>query len=246
MLYYGADLDGFQLPFNFHLINAPWHARGIADFIDHYEAMIPEGGWPNWVLGNHDRDRIATRVGNGQARVAKMLLLTLRGTPTMWQGDELGMLNEAVPDHMLQDPWAINNPGTGIGRDPVRVPLPWDDTNGRGFTSGEPFLPLSTVPSVAEQQDDPNSMLTFVRALIALRRAESALSIGSYVRIHTDNAVLAYAREADGKRLAVALNFTDTAQPLPVQGTARLSTIFDRDLTDVADLRPDEGVILDL
>ncbi|WP_375262198.1 alpha-amylase family glycosyl hydrolase [Palleronia sp.] len=245
MLYYGANLDGFQLPFNFELINAPWHPRGIADFIDRYEAVIPPGGWPNWVLGNHDRDRIATRVGNGQSRVAKMLLLTLRGTPTMWQGDEIGMLNEAVPDHMLQDPWAINNPGTGIGRDPVRVPLPWDDTHGRGFTTGQPFLPLSTVPSVAEQDGDPASMLSFVRALIALRRAEPALSFGSYERLHADNGVLAYARTAEGKRLAVALNFTDAPQPLPVRGKVLLSTIHDRDLAAVDELRPDEGVILE-
>lgn len=245
MLYYGADLDGFQLPFNFELISAPWNPRHIADFIDRYERMIPEGGWPNWVLGNHDRSRIASRVGAEQARVAQMLLLTLRGTPTMWQGDELGMTDEPVPDHMLQDPWAINNPGTGLGRDPVRIPIPWEDAApGRGFTTGEPFLPLSSALSAAAQEDDPASMLSLVRALIALRRAEPALSLGTYERVRSDYGVLAFAREADRKRLVVALNFTPQERPLPVMGAALLSTIPERDLGAVETLLPNEGVIL--
>jgi alpha-glucosidase len=246
MLYYGEDLDGFQLPFNFELISAPWDPLHIADFADRYERMIPPGGWPNWVLGNHDRDRIATRVGPDQARVAQMLLLTLRGTPTLWQGDELGMVNEPVPDHMLQDPWAINNPGTGLGRDPARIPMPWqDDAPGRGFTAGEPFLPLSSVAAVRSQHGDPASMLTLVRSLIALRRAEPALALGRYERLHADRAVLAYARQHGSRRLAVALNFTGEGRPLPVRGRARLSTIPGRDLAAVDRLLPNEGVILE-
>ncbi len=246
MLYYGDDLDGFQLPFNFELISAPWDPVHIADFIDRYERMIPPGGWPNWVLGNHDRDRIATRVGPAQARVAQMLLLTLRGTPTLWQGDELGMIDERVPEHMLQDPWALNNPGTGLGRDPVRIPIPWrDDAPGRGFTEGDPFLPLSTVASVAAQRADPHSMLTLVRSLIALRRAEPALSLGRYERLHAGGGVLAYARDGGGRSFAVALNFTGEGRPLPVRGRARLSTIPGRDLSAVDRLLPNEGVILE-
>jgi len=246
MLYYGAAGDGFQLPFNFELIQAPWDPLHIANYIDRYEAMIPEGGWPNWVLGNHDRDRITSRVGAAQARVAKMLLLTLRGTPTLWQGDELGMENEHVPEELLQDPWAINNPDTGIGRDPVRIPMPWDDTLGRGFTRGTSFLPMSGIASAAAQAQDAQSMLTLVRALITLRRAEPALNCGTYSRLHADGAVLAYRRAHEGRSLAVALNFTDEPQPLPVQGTARLSTLPDRDLRTVDGLLPDEGVIFDL
>src|SRR5262249_50746992 len=89
--YYGRDLSGVPLPFDFTLLSARWNAREIAALIDTYEAALPAGGWPNWVLGNHDRPRIATRVGPEQARVAAMLLLTLRGTPTIYYGDELGM-----------------------------------------------------------------------------------------------------------------------------------------------------------
>src|SRR5688572_29720839 len=89
--YYGTNLDGVHLPFNFQLLQTTWNARGLATLIDQYEEMLPKGGWPNWVLGNHDNRRIATRVGVEQAKVAAMLLLTLRGTPTMYYGDELGM-----------------------------------------------------------------------------------------------------------------------------------------------------------
>ena len=81
--YYGTDLSGANLPFNFALLSAPWQARAIAKLIDDYEAALPFGAWPNWVLGNHDRPRIASRIGPAQTRIAPMLLLTLRGTPTM-------------------------------------------------------------------------------------------------------------------------------------------------------------------
>lgn len=244
MLYYGGDLDGFQLPFNFHLIESDWSPRTIAAFAERYEALIPPGGWPNWVMGNHDRSRIASRIGPDRARVAQMLLLTLRGTPTLWQGDELGMVNEPVPDDMLRDPWAINNPGTGIGRDPVRIPIPWDDGPGRGFTTADPFLPLSTVASVEAQSGDPGSMLVLVRALIALRRAEPALSRGSYTGLHADDAVLAYARDHEGRRLIVALNLGDRPQPLPAAGRPLLSTVPGRDLSAAESLLPHEGLIL--
>src|SRR5215217_7343146 len=91
MAYYGVDLTGFHLPFNFHLISTAWQPTAIAALIDAYEAALPAGGWPNWVLGNHDRSRVATRLGAAQARIAAMLLLTLRGTPTIYQGEELGL-----------------------------------------------------------------------------------------------------------------------------------------------------------
>ena len=111
--------------------------------IDRYETALPAGGWPNWVLGNHDRPRIATRVGSAQARVAALLLLTLRGTPTLYYGDEFGMHNVAIPPDRVQDPLEKNVPGKGLGRDPCRTPMQWDDSAHAGFTTGEPWLPLA-------------------------------------------------------------------------------------------------------
>ena len=101
--YYGVDNRGAHLPFNFQLITLPWDARTILAAIAEYEGAIPDGGWPNWVLGNHDQPRIASRVGRGQARVAAMLLLTLRGTPTLYYGDELGMHDVAIPPEQVRE-----------------------------------------------------------------------------------------------------------------------------------------------
>jgi glycosidase len=96
MDYYGNNLDVVHLPFNFQLIDAAWNARDLVPLIARYEEALPAGGWPNWVLSNHDRPRIAARLGQKQARAAALLLLTLRGTPTVYYGDELGLDDAAI------------------------------------------------------------------------------------------------------------------------------------------------------
>ena len=113
--YYGIDLSGVHVPFNFQLLLAKWNARDIARIIAEYEAALPKGGWPNWVLGNHDRSRIASRVGPTQARLAAMLLLTLRGTPTLYYGDEIGMRDVEIQPAKVQDPFEKTVPGLGLG-----------------------------------------------------------------------------------------------------------------------------------
>src|ERR671932_343004 len=140
--YYGVDLSGAHLPFNFQLIQTAWNAHEIRMLVEEYEAALPRGGWPNWVLGNHDQPRIAARVGPAQARVAAMLLLTLRGTPTMYYGDEIGLGRVEIPPERVQDPWEKNEPGLGFGRDPARTPMQWERGPNAGFTAGEPWLPL--------------------------------------------------------------------------------------------------------
>src|SRR5262245_58551382 len=160
--YYGRDLQGLHLPFNFALLSAPWQARSIARLIDEYEAALPPNGWPNWVLGNHDRPRIASRVGIAQARVAAMLLLTLRGTPTLYYGDEIGMQNLAIGPDQVRDPFEKNVPGQGLGRDGCRTPMQWDDSRHAGFSEREPWLPLpeaSRRENVAAQRQDDASLL---------------------------------------------------------------------------------------
>ena len=219
MLYYGADLKGFQLPFNFHLIQTPWNATAIGALVESYESKLPEGGWPNWVLGNHDRSRVATRVGRDQARVAAMLLLTLRGTPTLYQGDEIGMSNVLIPAHRVQDPWEKNVPGLGLGRDPVRTPMLWDASPHAGFSAGDPWLPVDSdfaQTSVAAQSAAPGSLLSLYRALLALRRAEPALSIGDYAPLAENDQVLGYERRLGRRRLAVFLNLTGRSARIDV------------------------------
>ena len=256
--YYGRDMRGAHLPFNFQLIFAAWNARQIARIIDEYEAALPEGGWPNWVLGNHDQKRIATRVGPGGARLAAMLLLTLRGTPTLYYGDEIGLEDVPIPPERAQDPWERNEPGLGLGRDPARTPMPWDSEENGGFTTGCPWLPLNTdyfTRNVAALRANPHSLLGFYRSLIALRRAHPALSIGSYVPAQAEGDILAFERhDRHGTRLLVALNFGQApgwlALPEGASGAdLLLSTHPERGNAPVSaelHLQPEEGVVLAL
>jgi alpha-glucosidase len=229
----------------------------IAEAIDRYESLLPSYGWPNWVLGNHDNPRIASRIGAAQARIAAMMLLTLRGTPTLYYGDELGMRDVPIPPDRVQDPFEKNVPGLGLGRDPERTPMQWSAESNAGFTAGDPWLPIAedfANCNVQSQREDPRSMLTLNRRLLELRRNEPALSIGSYIAVPADGDILAYRRREGDSRFLVVLNLG--AQPavfdgrhcMP-KGQIILSTHLDRvDETCVEriELRADEGLIIRL
>jgi alpha-glucosidase len=250
--YYGLERPGVHLPFNFQLIHAPWNACEIDRMVHEYDVRVPEEEWPNWVLGNHDQHRIATRCGQHQARVAAMLLLTLRGTPTLYYGDELGMHDVAIPPERVQDPYEKNQPGLGLGRDPQRTPMQWEDFANAGFTTGEPWLPLAPdfrTRNVRCLKDEPKSILMFYKRLIELRHARSALNVGRYSRVHCEGRVLVYARYDREARLLIALNFggDDETAPIVGTGTLLLSTHLDREGEAVRDqlrLRPNEGVVI--
>ncbi|QXP84377.1 alpha-amylase family glycosyl hydrolase [Methylococcus sp. Mc7] len=213
--YYGAARDEFHLPFNFRLIYARWNAREIRRLVETCEAILPQGAWPAWVLGNHDQPRVASRAGPGLTRVATMLLLTLRGTPTCYYGDELGMENAVIPRERVRDPQALNQPAiSGVfNRDSARTPLPWDASPNAGFAPEgvEPWLPLGEdwpATNVARQSDDPRSMLTFFRTLTALRQRNPALNQGDYEGVETAaDGVFAYTRTAGAERLLIVLDF---------------------------------------
>ncbi|MEX2541174.1 MAG: alpha-amylase family glycosyl hydrolase [Trueperaceae bacterium] len=223
--YYGrSDQPGAHLPFNFQLITLPWDAREISVAIDRYEGELPEEAWPNWVLGNHDKSRIASRVGPAQARVATMLLLTLRGTPTMYYGDEIAMQDVDVPTDRVQDPNERRNPGLRMGRDPVRTPMQWTGRPGAGFSDAEPWLPLAhdyAEANVEAQRGEPDSHLSLTRRLIALRRAEPALSLGEYYPVNADEPVLAFVREFQGERFLIALNLSGKKADLAEDESSR-------------------------
>ncbi len=252
--YYGEEMSGVHLPFNFQLILAPWDARHIAGLIDEYEAALPPKGWPNWVLGNHDQHRIASRVGPAQARVAAMLLLTLRGTPTLYYGDEIGMHDVEIPLDRVQDPFEKNVPGIGMGRDPERTPMQWSPREKAGFTTGEPWLPLAEdfrEVNVEVERDDPGSMLTLYRRLIDLRQEQPALHGGGWEPVDAEGDVLACLRTGGGRRFLVALNLgaqvTMLRMPKGSSGTVVLSTHPGREGEGVewtVVLRGDEGVVV--
>jgi glycosidase len=252
--YYGRERAEVHLPLNFQLIDAPWQARSLATLIADYEAALPPGAWPNWVLGNHDRPRVAAKRGQAQARIAAMLLLTLRGTPTLYYGDELGLSDVAIPPAQIQDPRELREPGLALGRDPVRTPMPWDGSENAGFTTTRPWLPLHAdwpVRNVARMAQEPHSILTLYRRLLAARRAHPALAIGDFALLDAAGDVLAYARRHGAERLIVALNLGGHSQRLKLPdwaGDCRvlLSTVADAALIedDAVQLQANEGLIL--
>jgi alpha-glucosidase len=257
MAYYGRDLSGVHLPFNFSLISARWQARSIAKLIDEYEVALPAGAWPNWVLGNHDRPRIASRVGPDQAPVAAMLLLTLRGTPTIYYGDEIGMQQVPISPEQIRDPLERNVPGQGLGRDGARTPLQWDSTKFAGFSTAIPWLPVAAnyeQQNVAEQCRDPRSIYQLYRRLIALRRDQPALRHGTYRPLAASGDLLIYMREFEGDRVLVALNLgtEPTTVALPAEslaGKLLASTFGDRDdepVRKTVDIRGNEGAVIAL
>lgn len=256
--YYGSeDMPGAHLPFNFQLVLLPWDARRIENAVAVYEEALPEHGWPNWVLGNHDRMRIASKAGRAQAGNAAILLLTLRGTPTMYYGDELGMEDVPVALEHVQDPVERNLPGMGLGRDPERTPMQWDTSLNAGFTAGTPWLPLSSdwqSRNVAMQTEDPNSILNLYRRLIALRQAEPALMVGSYEATAADASMLAYLRQGQDKQFLVVLNLGAESSDFEMpNGLAKGSVVICTDarregetVTETIEVRAHEGIVVEV
>jgi alpha-glucosidase len=254
--YYGEQGPECHLPYNFSLVTLPWEAKRVARAIEKYERALPDGAWPNWVLGNHDVSRIATRAGPAQRWVAAMLLLTLRGTPTMYYGDEIGMENVQVPENAQQDPVG-KNLGYEFSRDPSRTPMRWDSRENAGFSAAKPWLPVgkdSGNANVAAQSEDPDSLLSLYRRLIALRQSEPALSIGSYRGLEAEGDVLAYLREEGATRFLLVLNLGSKAATFEVpedvgKGLVALATDRGRQGEEVGgevELRGDEGVVVRL
>jgi alpha-glucosidase len=257
VMYYGEDNGGAHLPFNFQLINLPWEAPRILAAIEEYESALPPGGWPNWVLGNHDQPRIASRIGRDQAKVAAVLLLTLRGTPTLYYGDEIGMTDVPIPPNEWQDPQGLNMPELNLSRDPCRTPMQWDHSLYAGFSKNKPWLRLAdnfTRINVTSQQNDPYSLLSFYERLISLRQREPALFGGDYLAVFSDRQVLAYIRQSPDKRFMIVLNLTHRASyfspaKFPFHGIVELSTEVERNGTEVRDsfgLSGDEAVVIRL
>jgi len=221
--YYG-DGDELQLAFNFPPLYARWQDQAWAECIEAtVEAFDPRGAWPTWVLSNHDNPRHRTRYDRAaaflgeapestagrsepRARAAAVLLMTLRGTSFLYQGEELGLLDAVIPPDRAVDPG---------GRDGCRAPIPWNGTADHGWTtpSGRgpwlPFPPESDIRNYAAQRADPSSVLHLYRRLIALRGREQALGRGRFELVETPGGVLGFVRTLGDERWAVLVNFTD-------------------------------------
>ena len=255
--YYGNPQDGFEfhLPFNFSLLKTAWDAGAVRQAVDEIEAALPSWAWPNYVLGNHDEGRIATRFGAEQARVAALLLLTLRGTPTIYYGEEIGMSDVDIPIEDQLDPFGLRVPGWG--RDRCRTPMQWSLDPYAGFAPEEVsklWLPLSDdweEINVENQITDPTSSLSFYRQLLAMRKKYPALNRGSYTPLDgMPQGCFVYQRQEAEQSLIVALNFTGVPKRLPLEGDGKilLSTNMDRSGSEnlqSLQLRENEGIIIE-
>jgi alpha-glucosidase len=225
--YGGKDGDGLHLAFNFPFVRIwddRWNAAHVRERVDAFEAALEPGLWPNHVFGNHDVDRLISRVnrdghGHERARVAALLLLTLRGTPFVYYGEELGMENVDVPEEMLQDPARTY----GRGRDPERTPMQWTRTG--GFTQGKPWLPYGKLAyNVQDEGSAAASLLSLYRRLIWLRRGSDALRSGDYTPVDpVPVGIYAYVRSAGAERMLVVLNFTNDLIEFELSGGLRVA-----------------------
>ena len=258
VMYYGQNNSGANLPFNFLLLSLPWQTQNIRQAIDEYEGALPQKGWPNWVLGNHDQSRIASRVGREQARIAAMLLLTLRGTPTVYYGDEIGMTDVAIPFEEVVDPQGLNMPDKNLSRDPARTPMQWNANTNAGFSEAKPWLRLhKSYPrqNVEVEKNDLYSMLSLYKKLIALRQREPALNSGTYTPVYSDSQLIAYTRKSEGgDSFLIVLNLTHrpgyfTPASFSFLGEVALASSPELEGTSIENklsLEGDEGVVIRL
>ena len=253
-VYYGTALDELHMPFNFGLLGIQWDAQTVRQHVDELEAALPPGAWPNYVLGNHDDHRLASRVGMVQARVAAMLLLTLRGTPTIYYGEEIGMTNVDIPRKMQKDPAGLRQPGQE--RDLCRTPMQWSTEPNAGFApegTSELWLPLADdwrEINVETQINNPGSMINFYCRLLAIRKEFPALRQGDYTPLDgMPEGCFVYQRQEAGQSITVALNFTGVPHRLPLRGNGQilLSTHLDREGPEnlrSLNLKEHEGIII--
>ena len=243
--YYGRD-DELHLCFNFAPLHARWNATAWRHQIEQSEAALgPVAAWPTWVLSNHDNPRHRTRYGGSEARAraAAVLLLTLRGAPFLYAGEELGLLDAEIGDDQHRDPG---------GRDGCRAPIPWDGTPTHGWTDATPWLPWPPEAerrNVANLREDPTSILHLYRDAIALRRATPSLQLGDLSLVDSPDGVVAYRRTLGLDSVVIAVNFTDSTvdllgYPNLFDGRLMLSSIHPTAERALTHLDADEAAII--
>ena len=201
--------------FNFKMLTQGWRPGGYLRAVQEWEHVLAPESWPNYVLNNHDTRRSASRFGRGEnderLKVAAAMLLSLRGTPFLYYGEEIGMRDISLRRSEILDPigkryWPFHK-----GRDGCRAPMQWDAGENAGFGAGQPWLPPHpdyTFRNAAAQAEDPDSLLNFYKRLLALRREHAALRQGLFQPLsYEPRAVLGYLRQTQTETLLVALNF---------------------------------------
>jgi alpha-glucosidase len=239
--------DELDLAFNFPFATSHWDAQAISSLVEQTEAVFSVGDqWPCYHFSNHDMPRLGTRYGVEAVRPAAMLLLTLRGTPVLYQGEEIGMVDGDVPAARRHD---------RLGRDECRTPMQWDGSENAGFCPAgvEPWLPVAggfERTNVAAQERDADSVLALYRRLLALRRRSPALRTGRYRQVGSSSTAFLYLREDAEERFLVALSFASAPIEVPTwRGTVEVGTSVAREGERVGrtcGLGPGEGLVIRL
>ena len=253
--------DRLHLAFNFQLLRSRWSAPAFHRAITAWTLALGSGGWPTWVLSNHDFPRHASRWGGRHAddrcKLAAMVAICLRGTPFLYYGEEIGMREARLPFRRLRDPVGRRFYPFHRGRDGCRTPMQWDGGPGAGFTRGTPWLPVqaeAATRNLAVQRGDPSSIFRVYRCLIALRKRLCVLQGGAMeLPEQAHFQVLSWRRSLGGDSLLAVLNMSDRALawPLPEGDERRLifGTLLDRrgalpSVSGRLHLRPREGLLL--
>ncbi len=211
MTYYGQNNDEFHFPFNFLLLfNTNWTGTAVSEIVYNWTSAMPEGAWPNWVLGNHDNPRIANQAGNYLARALNILLLTLPGTPTTYYGEEIFMTDVTVPPDKRQDKYE--------GRDEERTPMQWDTSDNAGFTESgvTPWLPVATnytTYNVEVESANSSSMLSLYKRTLNLTTLNEAFRFAEYEEVLNNTDIFAYRRFHNGTKneFIVIVNFSPSS-----------------------------------
>ncbi len=251
--------QNIHIPLNFNFLRLPWQAEAYRKFIDNFEKILTKEYLPNYVLGNHDRSRVMTRLGEKKALLAIMLQLTLRGIPFIYYGEEIGMKDAKIPANKRLDPFGKRVLGLNLGRDPQRTPMQWNAEKYAGFSKSKPWLPVASnykKINVAQETKDPSSVLNFYRRLIHFRKNSEAILIGDYYSLDIkEKEVFAYMRTKSKERILCLLNFSSKNKILSLKNFSRAeiicSTYMDKKKNLKIDLKnfllkPYEGYLLKL
>ena len=238
--YYGAN-DELHLSFNFPPLYAPWEADKWRRRIERTEgALGAVDAWPTWVLSNHDNPRHRTRYGGSEARAraAAVLLLTLRGTPFLYEGEELGLEDAVVPEDRVVDPG---------GRDGCRAPVPWTEAPPHGWEGAEPWLPFPPDAGARSRETlvrDETSIVHLYRQLLEVRRESDALRLGALRLLVTPAGVVGYERSHGDEVRTVFVNFTHDPQEVGAAGTVVVSSTGGEGQPFTGVLAPDQALVL--
>lgn len=254
--HYAHSNNEYFAPLNLQLPGMDWDAKKYQDFFDNYYGLLEDDEWPNITMGNHDNKRMVDRIGVENIRAAALMLMTLRGLPVIYYGEELGLSNVVIPPEKAQDPFELRDPNKGNGRDPQRTPMQWNSDKWAGFSETEPWLPLGrnyAEQNVDKLSQDSKSILNFYKELISLRSSSTALQTGAYAPFATGkDSLFSYWRKDDNSSNLIILNFDNNEvhislptgankKVISTDNTLYVSTEYD----DALIIHPNSGIILE-